>query len=244
MSGARNEMGVPRGCLETMSSKRLKLGVIGGVAALGALALAMSCRGFFPGEQLQSITIEPATATVPLGGTTQMHAYGVNTDGTQAGDVTSQVSWSSNSGAITVNSTNQPGLLTGVALSTTAATITASYEALTPQTATASVCVEGGTNFKIVPSNATIPGSQAFPNGGGFTASVSAQVDGTTETVDITSGVVWASSNTGVISITNGVDPATVVLTDPTTQTVVTITATYTCNAVAITNTTQITVTP
>jgi hypothetical protein len=227
-----------------MSSTKSQLRLIGAVAVLATLALAGSCRGFFPGEQLQSITIQPSTATVPLGGTTQMRAFGVNTDGNQAGDVTSKVSWTSDSGAVTVNSTNQPGLLTGISLSSTTATITASYQALTPQTATAAVCVEGGSNFQLVPDNSTIVGSQAFPNGGGFTASVDAQVSGTSQTVDVTSGVAWASSNVGVISITNGTDPATVVLTDPTVQTPVTITATYTCNGVAITKTTTITVNP
>jgi hypothetical protein len=228
-----------------MPSTKVGLRSISAFAALVALALAVSCRGFFVGEQLQSITISPTTATVPLGGTTQLHAYGVNTDGSQAGDVTGKVTWSSNSGAVTVNDTNQRGLLTGEALSTTAATITASYEALTPQTATASVCVEGGTDFTILPANNTqVPGGGPFPNNGGYTASVSAQVNGSTQTVDITSGVVWTSSDTSVISIANGVDPATVTLNAPQTQTTVTVTGTYTCNGVAITQTVQTIVTP
>jgi len=221
-----------------------KLRLAGAVAALMTLAMAASCRGFFVPDQLQSITVQPANATVPLGGTTQLHAYGVDTTGQQVGDVTNKVTWSSDSGAVGVNSTNEPGLLTGVALSSTTATITASYEALTPETATVAVCVEGGTNFQIQPNNTSVSGSEEFPNGGGFTASVEAQVDGTNQTVDITSGVTWGSSNTGVLSIAGGTDPATVTLIDPTTSTAVTITATYTCNNVAITQTTVITVNP
>jgi hypothetical protein len=230
-----------------MSSSKYKLRFLGALAALATLALAVSCRGFFPPEQLASITIQPSTVTVPLGGTTQMHAFGVNQDGTQAGEVTSKVSWSSDNGAVGVNSTDQPGLLTGVGLSTTTATITGSYQALTPETATASVCVEGGTNFQVLPANnTTVSAALVFPNNGGFTASIDAQVSGTDQTVDITSGVLWSSSNDADLSITSGTDPATVLLTaDVSGGTVpVSVSATYTCNGVTMTNTETINVSP
>src|SRR5579863_3922628 len=170
-----------------MSSTKHRIRLTGAFFALAALALAVSCQGFFPHNQLASIVVVPTTATVPLGGTTQLHAYGVNQDNTQAGDVTNQVTWQSNSGAITVTN----GLLTGAKYSPTPASITASYQALPAQTATATICVEGATNFQIVPANAQVSSTGSFPNGGGYTASVDAQVDGVNQTVDITAAVQW-----------------------------------------------------
>ena len=226
-----------------MSYIKPRIRLIGAFLALATLALAASCRGFFQGNQIQSITISPSSVTVPLGGTTQMHAFGVSTTGQQLGDVTSRVSWSSDSGSVTVSPTT-PGLLNGAALSQSTATITASYQALTPQTATAAVCVEGGTNFTISPSNTSVTSGQTFPSPGGFQAFVDAQVSGTSQNVDITSGVNWNSSNTNALTITGGVDPTGVTIGTVTSNTPVTVTASYTCNGVTITQTTTITVQP
>ncbi len=227
-----------------MSYAKNRIRVIGAFAALAALALAASCQGFFPHEQLTSITIVPTTATVPLGGTTQLHAFGVNQDNSQAGEVTNQVTWTSNSGAITVAN----GLLTGASYSTSPATITATYQALAAQTATASICVEGSTNFQITPSNATASSTGTFPSPGGYVATVSADVNKTVQTVDITTAVSWTTSDPSVVTITNGSDPATVSFPggQVTSDTSVTVTASYTCNGVAYTPTptTLLTVTP
>ena len=204
-----------------MSSNKSKLRLAGAFAALAALALAASCRGFFPAEQLASITISPSSANVPLGGTTQLAAYGTNTDSTSAGNITGKVSWSSSSGAVGVNSS---GVLSGNDLSSTAATITAEYQGVSA-TASATVCVENGTNFKIDLSATTVS-VNATP-----TATAYTDVSGISGPVDISSGVTWSTSNTQV-TITAG-DPATIdtslVTTTPLT---VTIFATYTCNGV------------
>lgn len=228
-----------------MSSTKHKLRLAGALAVLVTIALLASCRGFFPHEQLASITIVPTTATVPLGGTTQIRAFGVNQDNSQAGDVTNQVTWSSNSGAITVVN----GLLTGASYSTSPATITATYQALAAQTATASICVEGATNFQIEPANAQASSSSGiFPDPGGYVATVSAQVSGSVQTVDITNAVNWTTSDPSVVAIGNGTDPATVSFPggQVTADVLVTVTANYTCNGVAYspTPTTQLTVTP
>jgi hypothetical protein len=219
-----------------------KMRLIGGLAALVALALAVSCKGFFPPAQLNSITIVPSNATVPLNGTTQMHAFGVNIDGTQAGDVTNKVSWSSDSAAIPISAT---GLLTGESFTSTPANITANYQALPVQTATASVCVQGGTNFLIAPANTTVSASFGFPSPGGYTASLDAQVEGTNQTLDVTAVAVWTSSNTAVLNITGGTSPTLVLLTAPSsgTATPVTVTASYTCNGLTLTQQTITTVT-
>jgi hypothetical protein len=214
-------------------------------AALAGLAFAVSCQGFFAKNPIESITMSPTTASVPLNGTFQMEAYGVDTTGNQLGSVTSQVTWSS-SDPSTVSVGENTGLLTGVALGTsgTAVTITASYEALTPQTASATVCVEGATDLVISPGTGTSTvGGNTFDgtNGnGGFTASV--QSGG--QTLDVTTATTWTSSNTTALTITGGEDPALVTTYTVTTSTPVTVTATYSCNTTSLTQSAVITVTP
>jgi hypothetical protein len=227
-----------------MSSTKSKLRVVSAFAALAALALAVSCKGFFPPDQIESITISPTTATVPLNGTFQLGAYGVDTVGNQLGNVTTQVTWSSSDpSTITVGANS--GLLTGVSLgvSSTPVTITAAYQALTPQSATATVCVAGATDLVISPPATSTVGGDTF-NGtdgnGGFTATV--QSSG--QTLDITAAATWTSSNTSVLTITGGEDPAAVLTEVVTQNTPVTVTATYTCNTTALTVSEIITVTP
>src|SRR5271169_1247010 len=101
-----------------MSSTKQRIRLMGACAALAMLALAVSCRGFFPPEQLASMSITPSSANVPLGGTLQLTAYGTNTDTTPAGNITGKVSWSSSSGAVGVTAA---GVLSGNDLSSTPA---------------------------------------------------------------------------------------------------------------------------
>jgi trimeric autotransporter adhesin len=219
----------------TFSGKRLSL--TAAFAVLLVAAFGAGCRGFFQSATIASFVIKPANTTVPLDGTSQLHAFGTDSDGNPTGDITDKITWSSDeSGSVSVGETT--GLLTGVSLSTTAATITGSYQALPDQTATASVCVENGTNFAILPNDASITGSTTSEVD--YTAS--AVVQGST--VDITTGVQWSSSNTAVATIVSGTDPAIASITDPTAQTTLVITASYTCNGTTNTFSTNLTVSP
>ncbi len=203
------------------------------------LAFGASCKGFFAGSTLSSFVISPTNPTVPLGGTTQMQAFGTNSDGSPAGDVTTKVTWSSKApGTISVGA--KTGLLTGVALSTSTVEIDASFQALPQQSTNATVCVEGGSNFQILPSNSQVKG----PDPVDFTASADATVFGVPQTVDITASVQWTTSNTAVVTIVSGTDPAVATTTVVTQNTPVTITANYTCNGTTNTFTTTLTVTP
>jgi hypothetical protein len=215
-----------------MSSKKRKFSLAGAFAALAMLALAVSCKGFFVPEQLASITISPSAPTVPLGGTVQLEAFGTNTDSSSAGNVTGKVTWSGSGAGITVGG---GGLLTGTDLSSTAATITAEDQGITA-TASATVCVENGTNFtmKFTPGN-NVDSDTAV------TIGVTADVSGISGPQDVTAGVTWSASNTAV-SITAG-DPASVDLTGVTTSGTVTIFGTYTCNGVATNFQSNLTVT-
>ncbi len=204
-----------------MSSTKKTLPLAGALAALATLALAVSCTGFFPPEQLASMTISPATPTVPLGGTTQLSVFGTNTDGSAAGNISGKVSWTSSSGTVSVSS---GGLLTGNDLGATPATITALYQSVT-STASATVCVVNGTNFLITLNPATVNVTSTS------SITATATVSGFPTPVDITSGVQWSTNNAGV-TITAG-DPATAntsqVQTVPVT---VMIFGSYTCNGI------------
>jgi hypothetical protein len=204
-----------------MSSTKKTLQLAGALAALAMLALAVSCRGFFPPEQLASMTISPSTPTVPLGGATQLSAFGTNTDGTSAGNISGKVSWTSSAATITVTS---GGLLKGNDLSATPATITALYQSVTA-TASATVCVESGSNFIITLNPTTVPVNTPS------SITATATVSGIPTPVDITSGVTWSTNNSGV-TITAG-DPATADTSQVTNAPVaVIIFGAYTCNGV------------
>jgi hypothetical protein len=218
-----------------MSSRNQKLRLIGALAALATLALAISCRGFFVAPTVTALTLSPTTPTVPLGGTLQMVAYATFNDGS-TGNVSSKATWTSDSGIITVS---PGGLLTGVTLGSTTATITAVDQTIT-QTATASVCVEGGSSFLISPLNDTVTGGTPVS----YTASATAAIGGVvTEGIDITTGVVWTSNQTSLITFASG-DPAVATTSTPTAQTTALITASYTCNGVTNTFTTNLTLNP
>jgi hypothetical protein len=204
-----------------MSSTKKRLQLAGALAALATLALAVSCRGFFPPEQLASMTISPSTPTVPLGGSTQLSVFGTNTDGSTAGNISGKVTWSSSAATITVSS---GGLLKGNDLSATPATITALYQSVTA-TASATVCVESGSNFMIT----LTPAAVVHGNTSSITAT--ATVSGIPTPVDITSGVTWSTNNSGV-TITGG-DPATADTSQVTTFPVtVIIFGAYSCNGI------------
>ena len=217
-----------------MLSRKHKFQVAGAIAALALLAFAASCTGFFVPEQLASITISPTSPNVPLGGTTQLTAYGTNTDSSSAGNITGKVSWSSSSGAVGVSSS---GVLTGNDLSSTPATISADYQGISA-TASATVCVQNGTNFTITldPSSVTV--------GADATATATTVVSGISGPVDISAGVTWSTSNSGVTIIAG--DPATIdtsglTITGSTPDTNF---AVYTCNGVNSSFQTTLTIAP
>jgi len=218
-----------------MSSTKNKLRLVGAIAALATLVLALSCTGFFVSPTVTALTLSPSTPTVPLGGTQQMTAYATFSDGS-SGNVTSKASWSSNSGIITVSS---GGLLTGVTLGSSTATITAQDQTIT-QTATASVCVEGGSNFQISPANFSDPAGDPVD----YTASATAEIGGTvTEGIDITPGVQWTSNQPSDVTFATG-DPTVATVTTVTIPTTVLVTASYTCNGVTSTFSTNLTLNP
>ena len=144
---------------------------------------------------LQSITIAPASGSVPAGYQRPYSATGSYSDGTSA-DLTRQVSWSTDNAAVaTILSAGgaDNGLLSGVAPGT--AGITASLGAISQ---TVAVTVSNATlqSLSVSPANATLRRGQTqqYLAFGQFSDGLS---------LALTTQVTWTSSNTAVATISN-----------------------------------------
>ncbi len=127
--------------------------------------------------------------------------------------------------------------MTAVAQSTSPVTITANYQALAAQTATAAVCVVGASNLAIVPLD-YVDNNKA--TSASYTASVTVNGVGGQ---DVTASAQWTTTNTAV-TIANGTTPAIATITLPASPTTGTITATYSCGGNTLSAMTSITVNP
>lgn len=163
---------------------------------------------------LQSISVNPQTASIATGQTQAFAANGLFSDGSQT-DITNAVSWSS--AATNFASIDQTGLATGVSagVSAISATSGAVTSALPAQlTVTPAVLTE----IDIAPD------AQYIPVGGQLQLSLTGTYsDGSTQ--DITANSTWSSSDATLASV----DPATGIVTGVanSNNNAVTITATY-----------------
>jgi len=180
-----------------MFVKTQKLQRIAAFAALGALALAVSCRGFFVSPTLTSIAVGPASPSIQTGttnNTVQMFAVGTYNDGSTGNPA---VSWSI-SPANTVATISPSGLVTSVA--TGSATVTATATQNPSITGTQSLTVIVGCIKSITLS----PTNGAITNGGTTSVSITATAQTCTGAVDITSVATWNSSNTQIATVSAG----------------------------------------
>lgn len=134
-----------------------KLRLAGAFAALGALALAVSCTGFFQNPTVSTITIDPPTPSVDVNTNLQLIAAATYNDGS-TGNLSGGTSCSGNtvcwtSSDTTVATISTGGLLSGVTTGST--TITASSGTVIGTT-TASV-VETVSSMTISPTSTSIP---------------------------------------------------------------------------------------
>jgi len=183
------------------AGKRLPLTLAFG--ALVAAAIGAACNGFFVNPTVTAITIGPTGETVGPGGRLQFVASGTMSDGSPNQIVTDSCYWSSsNSAAGSIGTSN--GLFTAVSASELTSppqqsTIMAAYQALTPATATVSVC-PAVTSLTVSASpttftagstpNITFTATAVFATGGG--------------NQNVTNEVTWNISNTSVISSISG----------------------------------------
>jgi len=146
-----------------MSSTKSKLRVVGAFAALAALALAVSCKGFFPHATLQSIALQPQSPAFGIGLMQPMQAWGTDSNGNRY-QLTTGVSWSVSSPSIGTVATIDPvtGTLTGQNAGTI--TVQASAQALAGTTTATVVEIVTAMTISPNPGNVVDDGSsyQAF----------------------------------------------------------------------------------
>ncbi|MGA8441415.1 MAG: Ig-like domain-containing protein [Candidatus Sulfotelmatobacter sp.] len=179
-----------------MASTKHKLRVAGTFAALIALALAASCRGFFQNPVLSSLAIGPASPTIETGSTAntvQMTVTGTNNDGSEAENPS--VSWSIT--PTTVATVSSTGLVTSVSTGTATVTATSNQNASLSATATVTVTVGCITSITL-----------STYSGDVTTNSPSLQINATAVTCngsdDVTAVATWTSSNTSLATVSAG----------------------------------------
>jgi len=198
-----------------MSSAKQKLRLAGAFAALAALALAVSCTGFFQNPTLSTITVDPPTPTINQGATQQMTATGTFQDGstsTLTGGTScsgSTVCWSSSDTTVVTITTS--GSATGVAQGT--ATITAASGAINGTTQ-ATVDLTNVTNYQVCQGSfgSTDCSSGSSPLISNVTAGTSqtfiAQGSSNGHTFDLTISSTWTPTftapATGSVECSNG----------------------------------------
>ena len=143
---------------------------------------------------LASIEVTPANPSVPKGTSRSLTATGVYTDGTTQ-NLTATATWTSASPAVATvgNATADKGKVTGVAKGQSVISATAS--GVTGNT-TVTVSDALLTAIQVSPASASVPrgAGQQYTATGTFSDS---------STQDITTTVVWSSSNTAVATISN-----------------------------------------
>ena len=179
--------------IATVSSTGLMTGVSYGVVTVNARAGNgdLGTLTFTIGQPLVSgITLSPIGSSIPLGTTQQFSAFATYANNTSA-NISSSATWSVAPAAVATIS--KTGLLTSVA--TGSYVVSASSGGQTA-TVAGSVTAAALTALAISPASASVAGgtTQQFTATGTYTNST---------TADLTASVVWASSNTSLLSISN-----------------------------------------
>jgi hypothetical protein len=187
-----------------MSSNKSNLRLIGALAALAGLALAISCQGFFPPKTLTSITVDPPTPSVDEGATLQMYATGTFSDGS-TGTLSSgtactgtTVCWTESSGG-SVTTISTGGLITGVATGTS--TVTATASGISGDT-TVTVALANVTGLVLKPVSLSVILNE--------TTTVQCFAETSGGEVDVTATCTWSVSPDADAEILGGQDPAVI----------------------------------
>jgi hypothetical protein len=184
-----------------MSSMKFKLRLIGAFAALAALALAVSCTGFFVNPTLTSLAIGPANLSLAPATSYQMVATGTYSDGSTR-TVTGQCVWTSSSQSVAAFSPSVIGQLTAASLqnlvtlpgttsvSASDGTVSSSSQTVTvcPVVEKLTITVNGGPSATVSNTSATV------------TFDATATFNGVTGTTDVTGNVTWNIGSTAVLS--------------------------------------------
>jgi uncharacterized protein YjdB len=145
--------------------------------------------------KLVSITISPASATLPLGSTRQLTARGTY-EGGSVRDITNDVTWTTDASTIASvsNATGSKGLATPVAIGST--TARASLDGVTG-TASLTVTAAALTKIAISPDPLSlVRGTKQFAKATGTYS------DGTT--IDVSTTCTWSTADTTIATVSNG----------------------------------------
>ena len=107
-----------------LTGRKLSLTLAFGVLVI--VAFGASCKGFFQGNTLQTVAIQPSILDFQVNATQQFSAWGTYLDGTRS-QITSGVVWTSDSPDVTITA---GGLATAQIVTVSAATITGSAQGL------------------------------------------------------------------------------------------------------------------
>jgi len=178
----------------TINPAGLATSVSVGQSTIGAAAAGTS--GFslltVTSAALTSISVTPATPTIPLGTTAQFAATGTFTDGTMQ-DVTTSVQWGSSDGTVATisNAGGTQGLATSVAPgSTTISATSGTISGFAPLTVSSAALA----SIAVIPATPSIAlgTSQQFAATGTFT-------DGSQQ--DLTNSATWSSGSVAVATV-------------------------------------------
>jgi hypothetical protein len=183
-----------------MSSTKSKLRLIGAFAALAALALAVSCRGFFVNPTVTSLAIGPANLSLQPSESFQMSATATYSDGSTS-DVTGKALWVSSD--LNVAVFPSPGLLTAVSLKQLEAqgtlpgttNVQASIGTVTSSQQAVNVCPVVQQLAATINTATTYDGPS-----GDVTFDAKATFNGVSGQQDVVGAVTWTISNTTILA--------------------------------------------
>ena len=181
-----------------MSSTKQKLRLAGAFAALAALALAVSCTGFFVNPTLSSLSVGPPTPTIETGNTSntvQMTAFGTNNDGSTNSNPSVSWSISPSAGVATISNS---GLVTSVATGTATVTATSNVNPSISGTQTVTVTVGCVQSIALSQTSGSVSGNNP-------TLTLFAQAATCNGSFDVTTVATWTSSNTNLATVSAGV---------------------------------------
>ncbi len=159
------------------------------------MALAgVGCRGFFVKATVNGVTVTPSTLNLAVGGTQQLTALATFSDGSTSTNVTNSATWTSADS--THVSVSKSGVVTGVAVTTSGVTITATFNGFS---GTSSVTV-GQTSALTITANPSSPSLSGSGGAGVGTIQFTATSNGN----DVTSTTTFTSSNSNVILMSGG----------------------------------------
>ncbi len=229
-----------------MSSTKSKLRPVCALAALATLALAVSCRGFFPANTYSALAIQP-TPQVPLGSTEGLELWGTISGTSNTSQITSGANWTITTGTTGAATITNTGVATGKAPG--AITVNATFQGLTTS-ATGVVFIADITSICVSDTNTSAtcqPSTETIPSSGGGTASLYAiagytNAQNQSEIQDITTSATWNVSgpDTTSVTCTTTSSPAVCQVLDGATTGSYIITVSYPQTAITATNTIKV----